>query len=187
MESHTTHAAIVSGGPLTKTLRYISQKLFYGSCFCQFALVFTVSYEVVSRGIFGVPTMWSFDVSSYLMLLIIFLGVAYVFQINRYVRIDFLYDLLPIKGRRVIDVIEPLLSLVWIGILTWQTGKFAFRSLREGIGSGTELELPVGYIQMFMFIGAVLLLLQVLLFLWANIDALMKKNGSLNTSEKEIS
>ena len=187
MKSHTTHVAIVPGGPLAKTLRDISQKLFYGSCFCQFALVFTVSYEVVSRGIFGVPTMWSFDVSSYLMLLIIFLGVAYVFQINRYVRIDFLYDFLPIKGRRVIDFIEPLLSLVWIGILTWQSGKFAFRSLREGTGSGTELELPVGYIQIFIFIGAVLLLLQVLLFIWTNIDALMKKNGSLNTSEKEIS
>ena len=79
MKSQTTHVAIVPGGPRAKTLRDISQKLFYGSCFCQFALVFTVSYEVVSRGIFGIPTMWSFDISSYLMLLIIFLGVAYVF------------------------------------------------------------------------------------------------------------
>lgn len=187
MKSHTTHVAIVPGGGLANALRYISQKLFYGSCFCQFALVFAVSYEVVSRGIFGSPTMWSFDVSSYLMLLIIFLGAAYVFQINRYVRIDFLYNFLPIKGRRVIDVIEPLLSLTWIGILTWQSGKFAFRSLREGIGSGTELELPVGYIQIVIFIGAVLLLLQVLLFLWATIKALMKKDDRLNKARKEIS
>lgn len=187
MRSHTTHVAIVPKGALAKTLRYISQKLFYGSCFCQFALVFAVSYEVVSRGAFGSPTMWSFDISSYLMLLIIFLGAAYVFQINRYVRIDFLYDFLPIKGRRVIDVIEPLLSLTWVAILTWQCGKFAFRSLRQGIGSGTELELPVGYIQIFMFIGAALLLLQVLMFLWATIEALMKKEDSSNEAGKEIS
>jgi C4-dicarboxylate transporter, DctQ subunit len=182
-----TDAATAPGGPLAKTLRYLSKNLFYVSCICQFALVFTVSYEVVSRGIFGIPTMWSFDISSYLMLFIIFLGVAYVFQINRYVKIDFLYDFVSPKGRRFIDIIDPVLSLIWIGILTWQTWKFAFRSLREGIGSGTELELPVGYIQIFMFIGAVFLLLQIILFIWTNMSALMKSDGKAKKSRKEIS
>lgn len=187
MKAHGSHEPVIPKGPLAGILRKINEKLFYVSCFCQFALVFAVSYEVVSRGIFGSPTMWSFDVSSCLMLFIIFLGVAYVYQINRYVKIDFLYDFFRPKGRRVIDIIEPLLSLVWIGILTWQTGKFAFDSLRDGTRSGTEMDFPVGYVQIFMFIGAALLLLQILLFLWANIAASVTENGRPNTAGKEIS
>lgn len=187
MKVHGSHEPVVPKGPLAAMLRKINSKLFYVSCFCQFALVFAVSYEVVSRGIFSSPTMWSFDVSGCLMLFIIFLGVAYVYQINRYVKIDFLYDFLRPKGRRIIDIVEPLLSMVWIGILTWQTGKFAFDSLRDGTRSGTEMDFPVGYIQIVMFIGAVLLLLQILLFLWANIAAAVTGDDSPDPAGKEIS
>lgn len=183
MMSHDVSAP-APGGPFAKILRYISQKLFYGSCLFLFALVVAVSYEVVARGIFGYPTVWSFDVSCYLMLFLIFLGVAYVLQLNRFVRIDFLYDSLSKKNRRVIDAIEPLLSLIWISVLTWQSGKLAFRSLRQGWGSGTELGVPVGYIQIFIVIGLFLLFLQVLLRIRANMKALMNRNGDAHPSGK---
>jgi len=186
MNAHGSHEPVVPKGPLAGVLRQVNQKLFYVSCFCQFVLIFSVSYEVVSRGIFSSPTMWSFDVSSCLMLFIIFLGVSYVYQIHRYVKIDFLYDFLRPRGRRFIDILEPLLSLVWIGILTWQTGKFAFDSLRDGTRSGTEMDFPVGYVQIFMFIGAVLLLLQILVFLWANIRTSMTGGESADPAGREI-
>jgi TRAP-type C4-dicarboxylate transport system permease small subunit len=121
------------------------------------------------------------------MLFIIFLGVAYVYQIHRYVQIDFLYDFLRPGGRRVIDVVEPLLSLIWIGILTWQTGKFAFSSLSDGTRSGTEMDFPVGYVQIFMFIGAALLFLQVLIFLWVNIKASVMRSDGADAAGREIS
>ncbi len=174
-------------GLARKVLSTLNQYLFWFSCVCLFALVVAVSFEVVARGVFGHPTIWSFDVSCYLMLFIIFLGAPYVLQINRFVRIGFLYAALSRKKRRVLDVIEPCLSSIWIGVLAWESGRLAFRSLKLGWGSGTELGVPVGYIQIFIVIGASLLFLQVLLTIWINLKALIVGSGEAASLEEEVS
>ena len=110
MKSSDIDAGTVIGGLLVKALKNVSTILFYASCLCLFVLSFVVCYEIFARSIFNAPTIWVFEIAGYLMAITIFFGVAYVAQIDRYVKIDFVYNSLSTKGRRVIDVVAPLLS-----------------------------------------------------------------------------
>lgn len=165
------------GDFLAGGIRFLSRKLFYAGAVFLFILVILITLEVVARRFLGRPTSWSFEISTYLLSLIIFLPIAYVLQIRRHIAVSFLYDHLSNKGRSVLDLVAPVLALVWSVILTWQIGKLAYASLQHGWTSGTQLSVPIGYLQLVMAIGASLLCLEFVLLILSHVKLLLGRRN----------
>jgi TRAP-type C4-dicarboxylate transport system permease small subunit len=174
-----------AGKRVAGIINWISRTFFRAGYFFLLALVAIITMEVIARRVLGKPTSWSFDVSTYLMVLIIFLPVGYVTQIRRHISVTFLYDRVPPKTRSIFDVIAPVLALGWAGILTWQTGKLAYNSLRFGWTSGTQLDIPIGYLQLIVPLGAFFLCLEWTLILIYSITTLLSGRPAPGSPEKE--
>ena len=85
-------------------------------------LSLVVIWEVVSRYLFNKPTIWAFDTAMMLTSIMFLLGGAYVLKLGAHIQVDVIYDLLPFKLRRVIDIVFYVvfffpfcLVMVWYG------------------------------------------------------------------------
>jgi TRAP-type C4-dicarboxylate transport system permease small subunit len=63
------------------------------------------------RYVFDMPTIWSVEVSSYLLLLVIFTATAYTLQTDGHVRVDIITIRLPEKPRTILSIITAFLTL----------------------------------------------------------------------------
>jgi TRAP-type mannitol/chloroaromatic compound transport system permease small subunit len=118
-------------------------------------------WEVVSSSLLRAPTIWVHDLTTMLCVICFLVGGAYALQRREHIRITPLYDLLPARVRHVLDVIGYLLTLFYLGVLTWFTGAQALESARimEMSGHAWDFPMPV-VVRTAFFVGSVLLLLQ---------------------------
>ena len=84
-----------------------------------FAMVFLVVmigdmlYEVVSRRVFGAPTLWAYDISYMLNGVGFMFAAGYTLRRNGHIRIDFLSTRLKLKNQEVfVDLL--MLNMPWI-------------------------------------------------------------------------
>lgn len=77
-----------------------------------------IVYDVVARYVFNTPTVWAFHISYMLGGTICILGAAYVFQIDRHVRIDILQRRFPQRTKLLIEMIlSTVLFFPWMYFL----------------------------------------------------------------------
>lgn len=82
------------------------------------ALIFALTYDVMMRYLFRMPTVWSFDVCYMLGGTIMLIGMAYVTLHGAHVRVDIIYMRLSKKAKLLIDlfftgvVYLPLMSML---------------------------------------------------------------------------
>jgi TRAP-type mannitol/chloroaromatic compound transport system permease small subunit len=82
-------------------------------------LVVLMVYDAVLRYAFGAPTLWAFDVSTYLMGASFTLAIGYTLLRDAHVRVDLLYDWIP---RRVITWVDLLgFALIVLPVMAWLT------------------------------------------------------------------
>jgi TRAP-type mannitol/chloroaromatic compound transport system permease small subunit len=118
-------------------------------------------YEVAMRYLFNQPTTWAWDVNVQLFSLIVIFGASKTYLDKGHVRMDIAVNLLKVKAREIIALcLFPFLILV-IGILAWQTGVFAWRSVIIGERTSTLLSAPIYPLKISIFLGIVLFMLQV--------------------------
>ncbi len=67
-------------------------------------LVSSILYEVVSRYVFGAPTLWSFDISYMLNGALFLLASGYSLKVEAHVRIDFLSARLALRYQQFINL-----------------------------------------------------------------------------------
>lgn len=61
--------------------------------------------ESIIRGFFARPTLWSMDISLYLLIWALFLGSAYSFQEKGHVAVDLIREKCSKKTRRILSII----------------------------------------------------------------------------------
>ena len=66
-------------------------------------LVVAVSYEVISRYVFNMPTEWAFDVTYMLYGTIFMLGSAYALHKGAHIRTDFFFERWSVRTKGTID------------------------------------------------------------------------------------
>lgn len=126
------------------------------------ALVIIVSYEVISRFVFGAPTKWSYETDMMLSGTVFALAWAYAVLHKKHVRIDVFYGRLPPRGKAVIDVIGTLVAFFPLIIL------FVYVSAIRAVDSYVTNEVswqsywypPLWPYRTLVTIGFILLLLQ---------------------------
>ncbi|MEM6847393.1 MAG: TRAP transporter small permease subunit [Pseudomonadota bacterium] len=97
-------------------------------------MIGSMAYEVISRKIFGVPTIWALTVSYMFNGTLFLLGAAYTLRANQHVRIDFLSSRLPVRIQHGINAAFYLFALI---PALWLTTEFAYTKAMRAYARGT--------------------------------------------------
>lgn len=130
------------------------------SGWCLIALSLPIAFDVIARKL-GHPTAWAFDVSLYLMVTIVYIGVADGIRTGVHFRVHVLIDRMP-KLRPLLDGLDLLLVFLLGAGLTWAGGDLAWTSYSTHLVSTTLLHVPMFLPQLVLPIGGASLALEAL-------------------------
>jgi TRAP-type mannitol/chloroaromatic compound transport system permease small subunit len=127
-------------------------------------LIIRMLYDVVLRYGFNAPTLWGFDVNTWLMGAAFILSIGYALSHDAHVRVDLLYTPQTRPRLRYVDVIGFTLILLpasaWI---TWGLWHYFFEAYRTGERSGSSAWNPVLWpFRLILFVGFLAFTLQIL-------------------------
>lgn len=105
------------------------------------------------------------ELSSWAMAAIAWLALSYTMKTDGHIQVRILVDRLPSKARRVLAVILALMGVALLGFLVYSMwGRLMF-IIRQGV-TGVEVKVSLASIYSIVFVGAILLLLEVVAKLW---------------------
>jgi TRAP-type C4-dicarboxylate transport system permease small subunit len=119
-------------------------------------LMLITTADVVGRGFFNKPIAGTFELSEYMLAVIILLGAAYTQQVKGHVAVDFLTSRFSMKTQALCQMLVLFLSLFIVTILVWQ----GFNLGIEEKGVTDQLRIPRAPFKMLVGIGGCLLWLQ---------------------------
>jgi TRAP-type C4-dicarboxylate transport system permease small subunit len=131
------------------------------------ALMLLNTYAVVLRCVFSSPVDWILDVSEFLMVGSVFMGTAYILQVEGHVRVDLVVHRLPEKIQRGLYLVTTFMILFFTIFLVWKTWELAWDNLDTRSDSVVRFPLFPGYI--LVFYGSFLLLLQSIIKLYSRL------------------
>ena len=126
-------------------------------------LIVLMLYDVVLRYFFNAPTLWGFDVNTWLMGAAFILSVGYALLHDSHVRVDLLYSPATRPNLRYVDIVGFTMILLpaaaWITYGLWH---YFYEALRTGERSGTSAWNPVLWpFRFILFVGFATFTLQV--------------------------
>ena len=121
--------------------------------FSLLAMTLMVTMDVTLRYGFNAPTKWANEFSSYLAVLVIFLGISYVLRENAHIRVDVVVRKLPRRAQDWIRVITSVILLGYIIILFHLTWDVLVINFAINKTSFTAMDVPIWPIQAFIPLG----------------------------------
>jgi TRAP-type C4-dicarboxylate transport system permease small subunit len=140
----------------------------YGACFAGMIMTIPLMLltvgDVVGRAFFNKPIPGAFELSEYMLSVLVLLGAAYTQQVKGHVGVDFLTIRFSPKSQAVLQAVTTSASLFVIAIMVWQ-------GYLEGIHEkavSDQLRVPQWPFKLFVAAGGLLLWLELLLDLFAS-------------------
>jgi TRAP-type mannitol/chloroaromatic compound transport system permease small subunit len=138
-------------------------------------LTLLVVFEVITRRVFNSPTIWSFEVITYLYGFFFMIVAAYTLLHNAHVRIDIVSSRWSPQTQAIVDIVNYLVFFFpFIGVVLWRGTYFALSSWSFGEVSASYFHSPLYPIKTVIPIAALLLLIQGLSNFVKNIDFVLK-------------
>jgi C4-dicarboxylate transporter, DctQ subunit len=129
---------------------------------CLVLLLILVFNEVIARYLLNKPTLYSVELSEYLLLFVAFMAAGWVMQNDRHVKMHSVVNLMPEKVRHVLDISTSAIVLVFCLILVWEGAKSSLMAFAGGYHSSSLLNVPLWIPYAIIPIGSLILTLQVL-------------------------
>jgi TRAP-type mannitol/chloroaromatic compound transport system permease small subunit len=141
-------------------------------------VMITGVYEVSMRYLFGLPTSWVWEMNGFLLSVMASLGGGYVLLRKSHVRVDIIYQAFSTRTKAILDVVTFVFTILFLGVLLWQTGVMSFQSLQYFEHSQTDFRPPVYPFKIIMCIGVFLFLMQAIADFVRNLNIALKGEGS---------
>jgi tripartite ATP-independent transporter DctM subunit len=125
--------------------------------------------DVSLRFFLDLPIKGAFELTEFMMILIVFLATAYAAHMKRHIVVDAVLSQLPERVQMVIDTATCFLSLVICALIAWQSAMEAYKRLLTGQTSAT-LYIPIHPFIWVVALGCALLTLVVLKNLVVSLD-----------------
>ena len=123
-------------------------------------LIAFIVYDVLMRYVFNAPTDSAHELSYLMFGTLWIIGGAFALQQKSHVKMEIIYNRLPLRRRAIIDLITAPLFFVFIGILLWKGWDLAWSSVLRLEHSNSFWSPPIYPVKMMIPLGAFLLLLQ---------------------------
>jgi TRAP-type C4-dicarboxylate transport system permease small subunit len=140
-------------------------------------LVLFTAYEVCMREIFGKPTIWTNEITSYLLVWVGLLGVVYAYDKGAHVSVDLIFRRMDIRIQRFSNIITTILIFLFAlciliyGFNYWWIGYF------RGWRHFGMLDVPMSYTRIALPITGLLLTFQVAITIYDHIRVLKSKGN----------
>lgn len=93
----------------------------WASLFFIFVMMMLTTADVILRYIFNRPILGAYEISQFLLVLVVSFGVAEVMVLRGHVEVELVFERLPRRVQRVLGIITSFISLGFFLILSWQT------------------------------------------------------------------
>lgn len=105
---------------LKKVVHQLSRWVCIAGMWLVLPLMFLTVADVFSRDFANKPISGVFELSEYMLSVIILSGAAYTQQVKGHVSVDFLTSRFPLSVRRITEVLTTLLCLCVVTLVVWQ-------------------------------------------------------------------
>ena len=85
------------------------------------AVTLMITFDVLMRYFLNEPQLFVDELASFLLVLIIFGGLAHTYQKGGHIRVDLLTNLLSPKARRVLQICALFIGMASLAIIAWNT------------------------------------------------------------------
>ncbi|MEJ5375558.1 MAG: TRAP transporter small permease [bacterium] len=148
------------------------RKLSYGACFVgmlfSLPLMFLTVLDVAGRAFLGKPMPGSFELSEYMLSVLILLGAAYTQQVKGHVGVDFLTKRLSPKLQALCGALTTSACLFIVSIVVWQ----GYVDAMAETAVSDQLRIPQWPFKMLVAVGGLLLWMEFALDLYEKIQRL---------------
>ncbi|MDD5008835.1 MAG: TRAP transporter small permease [Syntrophorhabdaceae bacterium] len=122
-----------------------------------------MSAEVFFRYLFNKPILGTVEISSYLLVIFCFTGIAFVQSQKGHIHIELVTQKLPDSLQRILRIITLILSLATFIVITWQMAIAFWKSWEMQEVRWGALPLPVWPVKFMIAFGSFTLCLQLVL------------------------
>jgi C4-dicarboxylate transporter DctQ subunit len=136
------------------------------------ALFFLVFHEVVARYFFSKPTIFSVEISEYLMTFITFMCVGWVLKQNRHVRMTLLQSRLSKRLQAYMEIFSTLLIMLFCAVIVWKGTQSVMVAYRGSYHSSSLVNFPLWISYAFIPYGTLILGLQGMVIIGKQIQRL---------------
>ncbi|HHB76346.1 MAG TPA: TRAP transporter small permease [Desulfobulbus sp.] len=144
---------------------------------CLILLLVLVFHEVIARYLFNSPTLYSVELSEYLLILLAFIAAGWVLQEDKHVRMQSFIHLLPEKAQHFLACLTSFIVLLFCGVLTWYGSKAAYIAWRGAYHSSSLLNMPMWIPYLIIPLGSLLLALQLLVHISTHLDKFLSRDS----------
>lgn len=124
-----------------------------------------IIFEIILRSLFGTSTFFTDEYVGYMIATAIIFGLTDSMQKGEHLRIGLLFEAVNPKVRRILEIINVLLSLMAIGTLGYYFLKFVLRQHTLGSLSATITQTPIWIPAAVVTSGLVLFSIQLIIYL----------------------
>jgi TRAP-type C4-dicarboxylate transport system permease small subunit len=136
---------------LTKVTGLVARILLLIGASILSVMMFLTMADVVLRYVFGSPVSGAYEMTQYMMAIVIPFGIVYCAHEKGHVSVDVLFDLLPKRIQGVFSCITSLIVIVLFILIAWQNVLFVHETYESGLTSA------VLYIPSYPFVGTIAL------------------------------
>lgn len=149
-------------GPLVRGLERLSEAGGYVAGAVAVLLTVLVAASVIARRLLNAPLLITEEISGYMVVAIVFLGLAYTMKAEGHIRADILLSHVPPRARAVLEIIATLIALGFAGLLLAGTWRLVAEFYTQGSLSFRYLQTPLWIPGSLLVVGSALLGLQLL-------------------------
>ncbi|WP_260287153.1 TRAP transporter small permease [Peribacillus aracenensis] len=172
---------------MSKILRFIhviSSTATYLSGFLIFLMIIFVFLSVVARYIFNSPFSFTEELTGYIVIFAICMGLGYTFRTNGHIRTTILFDRLPSRYKKGFTLIGLVLSFLWSVVMLVAAKSLIAKYLTNETVSITPLHTPLWIPAVFIGIGSFILCLDIIVKVIEcfQTDQVLQSNDNANVS-----
>ena len=136
---------------------------------CALAMTLFITLDVFLRYAFNAPTIWANEVSSYLLLVMVFMGAAYALREKAHIRIDVVVSRLPRQVQDWMQVFSSITFLIFTGILGYFTWSIFLDTVKFAETSRSLWDIPLAPWQVWLPLGLAIISLLLILNIYNEI------------------
>ncbi|UYO93189.1 TRAP transporter large permease subunit [Pollutimonas sp. M17] len=127
------------------------------------AMALIMCYEIGSRSLFNSPTSWATEISTYLLVAVVFLGLGIAQSSNSHVQVELWVDRLSMESRRKVELICQWVGLFCVLMSAWQMASFNAREFFNGTRDWGLLSTPQWIPELSVSVGLLVYALAILI------------------------
>jgi len=140
-------------------------------------MIFT-AYEVSIREIFGKPTIWTNEITSYMLVWFGMLSILYAYTKKAHVSVDLVYRKFNAGLQKILDLINEILTFIFAIFVLIYGLKYWWLGYSRGWRHFGMLDIPMSYTRIAIPIIGFLLALFVLLSIYEKIHKVSSESSS---------